>query len=149
MHDLAQLTRDSIDAWNRHDLNTYLTHYAEDAVYVGPRRRVEGMEQLRRYFEMLMEAFPNEQATVRDTAVSGSTVYLRYSDTAVHEGTMRWSASRQLGATGRSFTYEGVTEVQYNHHGKITFAQDFFDLYELLFVDLDLPFPAAHRDGAA
>jgi len=149
MPDLAQLARASIDAWNRHDLGTYLDHYAEDAVYVAPRRRVEGRAQLRRYFEMLMEAFPNERATVLDAAVSGSTVYLRYSDTAVHEGAMRWSESRQLEATGRTFTYEGVTEIRYDDEGRIAFAQDFFDLYQLLFVDLGLPFPRPRQDGTA
>jgi steroid delta-isomerase-like uncharacterized protein len=141
MSELIDLARASMAAWNRHDLETYLSFYAEDATYIGPRRRVHGKDDIRTYMTMLMEAFPDEQATVETVATEGNTVFVRYTDTALHSGYMRWSPTRQLPPSGRSFTYEGVTELRFVE-GKIAYAQDFFDLFDLLFIQLGQPFPA-------
>lgn len=148
MNDPIEIVKAQVRAWNSHDLESYLEYYSDDAVYEGPRRRAEGKAAIRAFMVMVMEAFPDEVSTVRDTAVSGDTVYLRYSDTATHSGPIRWSSSRVLEPTGRTFTYEAVTEVKVVN-GKIVFARDYFDLYEMLFVDLGLPFPSTNGRKAS
>jgi uncharacterized protein (TIGR02246 family) len=144
MSDPVEIVKAQVEAWNAHDLERYLDYYSDDAVYEGPRRRADGREGIRAFMSMVMEAFPDEVQTVRDTAVSGNTVYLRYSDTATHTGPIRWSAKRVLEPTGRTFVYEGVTEVRVVD-GRIVYARDYFDLYEMLFVHLGLPFPSVAR----
>ena len=134
------LARASMDAWNRHDLDAYLSFFADTASYAGPRRAVHGISGIRGHMEMLMEAFPDEQVTVDAVAASADTVFVKYTDQAHHLGPMRWSARRQIEPTGRGFSYEGVTELKFRD-GRIIFARDYFDLYDVLFVQLGFPFP--------
>ena len=138
--DPVRLARASMDAWNRHDLNACLSFFTSDASYAGPRRAVHGVSDIRNYLEMLMEAFPDEQVTVGAVAASADTVFVKYTDQAHHLGLMRWSATRQIEPTGRGFSYEGVTELRFRD-GRISYAQDYFDLYDVLFVQLGFPFP--------
>jgi limonene-1,2-epoxide hydrolase len=143
-NDSVLLARASMDAWNRHDLDAYLSFFAADASYAGPRREVHGISGIRGYMEMLMEAFPDEQVIVETVAASADTVFVRYTDHAHHLGPMRWSAKRLLEPTGRGFTYAGVTELSFRQ-GRIIFARDYFDLYDVLFVQLGFPFPGPSR----
>jgi ketosteroid isomerase-like protein len=143
-NDSVLLARASMDAWNRHDLDAYLSFFAAEASYVGPRREVHGISAIRDYMEMLMEAFPDEQATVETVAACADTVFVKYTDRAHHLGLMRWSAKRQIEPTGHGFTYAGVTELTFRE-GRIIFARDYFDLYDVLFVQLGFPFPEPGR----
>jgi ketosteroid isomerase-like protein len=136
-----------MDAWNRHDLDAYLSFFASTASYAGPRRTVHGRAEIRRYMEMLMEAFPDEQVTVGTVAASGDTVFVQYTDRAHHLGLMHWSARRQIEPTGREFSYEGVTELRFRD-GLISYARDYFDLYDVLFVQLGFPLPDPGRRAA-
>jgi ketosteroid isomerase-like protein len=142
--DSMALARASMDAWNRHDLDTYLSFFASAASYAGPRRAVHGISEIRRYMEMLMVAFPDEQVTVDTVAASADTVFVKYTDQAHHLGLMRWSTKRQIEPTGRGFSYEGVTELRFRD-GRISYARDYFDLYDVLFVQLGFPFPDPGR----
>jgi limonene-1,2-epoxide hydrolase len=139
--DLVRLAHASMQAWNDHDLDGYLSFFTPTASYIGPMRRVHGIPDIRTYMQMLMEAFPDEHATVDCVAVEGATVFVRYTDAAHHLGVMRWSSRRQIEPTGRRFTYEGVTELRFTG-AKISYARDYFDLYELLFVQLEFPLPS-------
>ena len=47
-----------MQAWNRHDLEGYLSFFTADACYIGPRRRVDGILAIREYMAMLIGAFP-------------------------------------------------------------------------------------------
>jgi ketosteroid isomerase-like protein len=63
-----QLASHWIAAWNSHDLDEILAHYAEDVVLVSPiaarllddpRGTVSGKAALRAYFKKGLEAYPN------------------------------------------------------------------------------------------
>jgi uncharacterized protein (TIGR02246 family) len=138
--EVTELARESMRVWNSHDLDGYLSFFAADATYVGPRRRVGGIAAIRAYMTMLMEAFPDESVIVDRVASDGDTAFVRYTDSATHAGVMRWSAHRQIPPTGRRFTYDGVTELRFVD-GKIVYARDYFDLYDLLFIQLGFPLP--------
>jgi ketosteroid isomerase-like protein len=55
-----------IDAWNRHDLERILSHYARDVVFISPiarqltgSGRITGIESLREYWGKGLRSFPD------------------------------------------------------------------------------------------
>jgi ketosteroid isomerase-like protein len=63
-----QLAAQWIQAWNSHDLNEILAHYAEDVVLVSsivvkllndPLGTVRGKAALRKYFKKGLDVYPN------------------------------------------------------------------------------------------
>jgi predicted ester cyclase len=61
-----EFSREWIAAWNSHDLDAILSHYAEDVVLTSPVARilntksgtVQGKSALREYFKLGLEAYP-------------------------------------------------------------------------------------------
>lgn len=144
--DLIALARRSMDAWNAHDLESYLALWHPEAEYVAPRRTVRGIDEIRAYMTMLMDAFPDEHADVDHAARTGDTVLVRYTDTGTHTGPLRWRPGRTLEPTGRPFRFDGVTELRYQD-GLIIRGQEYLDLFDFLFVQLGVPFPAPRTAG--
>jgi ketosteroid isomerase-like protein len=67
---------DWIGAWNRHDLDVILAHYADDVVFTSPfavrltgdaTGTVRGKEALRAYFAAALARFPNLHFKLRHT----------------------------------------------------------------------------------
>lgn len=82
-----QLAANWIQAWNAHDLDEIMSHYADDVVLVSPTAArmlndasgtVKGKGALRAYFEKGLEAYPNLQFDLLDTMWGLSTVVLYY-----------------------------------------------------------------------
>lgn len=142
MTTLTQLAHASLEVWADHDLDGYLEFFAPDAVYHGPRRTVRGTDELRSFFEVMMEAYPDETTTIDLAAETGNTVLFRYVDVGTHSGTLRWSPGRHVPPTGRSFEIRGMSTMEFDENQKIVDYRDFLDLYDLLFVQLQMPFPA-------
>lgn len=70
----ADLAQDWVAAWNAHDLDRILSHYAEDVVLISPiaqarlglaNGRVEGKSALRAYFARGLAARPDLAFTLR------------------------------------------------------------------------------------
>ena len=64
--DAAAFAASWIDAWNRHDLEHILSHYAHDIVFLSPIARqltgdgrVSGLDALRAYWGKGLKAFPD------------------------------------------------------------------------------------------
>jgi hypothetical protein len=66
--DAKSFAREWIEAWNSHDLDSILSHYAADVVLTSPvaakllgdpRGTVEGATALRSYFQRGLETYPN------------------------------------------------------------------------------------------
>jgi ketosteroid isomerase-like protein len=67
-HTLQELARDWYDAWNAHDLDRVLSHYAPDfafsspyiaAVGVDPSGTLQGHDAVRAYWAAALERFPD------------------------------------------------------------------------------------------
>lgn len=65
---VKEFARDWVQAWNSHDLDAIMSHYASNVVLVSPTAAkllndasgtVSGKEALRRYFERGLQAYPN------------------------------------------------------------------------------------------
>jgi len=76
-----------VDAWNRHDLERILGHYAEDVVFTSPFAAklipggdgtVRGRSALRDYFKAGLAAYPDLRFTLRHVAVGVESVTLLY-----------------------------------------------------------------------
>ena len=76
-----------IRAWNAHDLEEIMSHYAEDVVLVSPvaarilndpSGAVTGKEALRAYFKMGLDVYPNLKFDLIDVMWGVSSVILYY-----------------------------------------------------------------------
>ena len=76
-----------IDAWNRHDLNAILAHYAEGITFASPFAVkllgapdgvVVGVSALRAYFEKGLAAYPDLHFSLHHVAVGVGSVTLIY-----------------------------------------------------------------------
>ena len=76
-----------IEAWNRHDLDAILAHYADDVVFTSPFAvkllgledgTVRGRSLLRGYFEKGLAAYPDLKFELQNVAVGVDSVTLIY-----------------------------------------------------------------------
>jgi hypothetical protein len=81
------LARDWVQAWNSHDLDAIMSHYAERVVLVSPvaarilndpTGTVIGNEALRTYFKRGLEAYPNLKFELLDVMWGLSSLVLYY-----------------------------------------------------------------------
>jgi len=78
---------DWIEAWNSHDLDRIMTHYAEDLVLVSPiaaqllndpAGMVRGKDSLREYFQKGLNAFPQLRFDLIEVMRGLSSIVLYY-----------------------------------------------------------------------
>ena len=78
-----------IGAWNAHDLEAVMAHYAEEAVLISPTAAkllgdatgtVRGKAELQSYFSRGLEAFPNLRFALADVLVGLASVLLYYTN---------------------------------------------------------------------
>jgi predicted ester cyclase len=95
-----------IAAWNSHDLDAILSHYATSvtltspvvaALLKDPSGTVTGKEALRSYFGRGLEAFPNLQFTLHDVMWGLGSIVLYYTN---HKGT-KTAEYMELDANGK------------------------------------------------
>jgi hypothetical protein len=84
-----QFAHDWIAAWNAHDLDRVLSHYAENVVLTSPAAArllndstgtVTGLPALRDYFQRGLYAFPNLRFELRDVFAGLSTIVLIFNN---------------------------------------------------------------------
>ena len=82
-----EFARDWIAAWNSHDLEAIVSHYAADVVLISPvaakiladrSGKVAGQAALRNYFKKGLDAFPNLQFELLDVMFGLSSLVLVY-----------------------------------------------------------------------
>ncbi len=95
-----------IAAWNSHDLDRIMSHYASNVVLTSPvvreiggdlSGRVAGIEALRGYFQLGLKAFPDLRFELIDVLSGLGTVMLYYKN---HKGT-RTAEFMELDETGK------------------------------------------------
>jgi len=84
-----QFARDWIAAWNSHNLDRILSHYASNVVLSSPAAAkllkeqsgtVTGIVGLRSYFQLGLDAFPNLRFDLIDVLVGVSSVVLLFNN---------------------------------------------------------------------
>jgi ketosteroid isomerase-like protein len=88
-HSARELAKHWIAAWNAHDLDAIMSHYADDVVLVSPvaverlhdpSGTVRGKQALRAYFSMGLTAYPNLRFELKDLMWGVSSVVLYYAN---------------------------------------------------------------------
>jgi ketosteroid isomerase-like protein len=87
--DARDLASHWVRAWNAHDLDEIMSHYAEDVVLVSPvaaqilkdpSGTVKGKEAVRAYFKRGLDAYPNLKFDLIDVMWGLSSVVLYYTN---------------------------------------------------------------------
>ena len=85
--DAEQFAHRWIAAWNSHDLDAIMSHYAEDIVLISPTAArlledpsgiVKGDTALRKYFKRGLEVYPNLQFELLDVMFGLSSIVVCY-----------------------------------------------------------------------
>jgi hypothetical protein len=81
----ADLAQDWVEAWNAHDLDRILSHYAEDVVLISPiaearlgQAKVEGKAALRAYFARGLAARPDLTFTLNRVLMGVGSMVVDY-----------------------------------------------------------------------
>ena len=102
----ARVADEWFAAWNAHDLEAVLAHYAEDVEFVSPfvavlngdeRGVLHGKDALRAYFARAFERFPDLRFEPRDVLVGVDSITLSY----LSVGGRRAAEVMSLGPDGR------------------------------------------------
>src|SRR4029434_3719429 len=82
-----RLASEWIDAWNRHDLEAIVSHYADDVEFRSPfvekilgesSKTVKGLPKLKTYFAQGLRAYPDLYFKLMEVSVACETVILYY-----------------------------------------------------------------------
>lgn len=104
--DAQQFANRWCEAWNSHDLESIMSHYAENVVLTSPTAArllkdpagvVTGKDALRNYFALGLKAYPNLRFEVVDVTCGVSTVVVYYAN---QNGT-KVSEFMELGPDGK------------------------------------------------
>jgi ketosteroid isomerase-like protein len=105
-----------IQAWNSHDLDEIMSHYAEDVILISPvaakilndpSGTVIGKKALREYFQRGLEVYPNLKFELIDVMWGVSSVVLYY----INQKGTKAGEFMEVDSTGR------VTKVVANYNG--------------------------------
>lgn len=111
-----ELANNWVEAWNAHDLDKIMVHYAEDVILVSPvaakllndpSGTVTGKEALRNYFKKGLEVYPNLKFELLDVMWGLSSVVLYY----INQKGTKTAEFMEVSSTG------SVTKVVANYNG--------------------------------
>lgn len=115
-HQARELADHWVRAWNSHDLDRIMAHYADDVVLISPvaakllgdpSGRVSGKPALRAYFERALGAYPNLRFELVDLMWGLESVVLYY----VNQRGSKTGEYMEIGPTGT------VSKVVANYSG--------------------------------
>ncbi len=99
-----QFAREWEQAWNSHDIDNIMQHYADDIVLVSPiaakllgQAEVKGKDAVRRYFIKGLEAYPDLKFQVLEVLTGEQSLVLYY----VNQNGIKVAEFMQLNVTGR------------------------------------------------
>ena len=82
-----QFAKDWCEAWNSHNLDSIMSHYAEEGVLTSPTAArvlkdpiVRGKAALRNYFAVGLQAYPNLRFEVLDVTCGVSSIVVNYAN---------------------------------------------------------------------
>jgi steroid delta-isomerase-like uncharacterized protein len=98
----------SLEAWNRHDLNTYRELYAPDAQIHGLAPGPIGVDAALAGYRAFFDGFPALHLSVEETICEADRIAVRFTIRGVHQG-----AWQGIPPTGRAIEVQGITTLRY------------------------------------
>jgi steroid delta-isomerase-like uncharacterized protein len=131
--DLASLTSERIQAWNRHDSGAYAAFYRDDATVQDPLypEPLTGKEAIREDFEGFLTTFPDTEFTLGNVVASDDTVAFEVVARGTHEGPLPGPAG-PIPATGRTMEMLIAAFARIDDQGLIVEERRYFDTGGLL-----------------
>lgn len=80
-----QLTTEIFDAYNEHDLDTFVGLHADDAYIHGAGEDFDGIERIRSFARGQFQAFPDGTYHIEDLFAEGDRVAVRLTFTGTHD----------------------------------------------------------------
>jgi ketosteroid isomerase-like protein len=104
LKEAQQFAKDWCETWNSHDLDSIMSHYAEDVVLTSPTAArllsdptVRGKGALRNYFAVGLQAYPDLRFEVLDVTCGISSMVVYYAN----QNGIKVSEFMELGLDGR------------------------------------------------
>ena len=132
MASAKDVTDRGMTAWRARDADAFAATYAEDATITAPGGMVaHGQDGARQFIAMWTEGVPDNDITVTNEWVDGSTVIQEGVFSGTHTGTLVTPDGQSIPATGRSLraTYCDVFEVR---DDRVVAERLYFDQVEML-----------------
>ena len=109
MASLKELYLQAIEAYNAHDLDTFLDYYADDCELTVPGfPPFKGKAAARECWRLFLESFPDDHLTVTSQVVAGTTVVGEWTAHATNTGALYLPSGNVLPPTGKPFTSNGI-----------------------------------------
>jgi steroid delta-isomerase-like uncharacterized protein len=102
----ARVAADLIAAWNAHDVERVMSHYAPhyEGIDVGQAHPEHGLEGKRNAVLVYLRAFPDLNFSIEQVVIQGSEVAVRWTASGTHQGSFM-----HIPQTGRSMRTRGVS----------------------------------------
>ena len=109
MGNLKELYLRAIDAYNAHDLDSFISYYADECdVTVPGFPPFRGKAAVRECWRLFMESFPDDHLTVINQVVEGASMVGEWTAEATNTGALYLPSGQVLPPTGRRFINRGI-----------------------------------------
>ncbi|MBM9605319.1 nuclear transport factor 2 family protein [Desulfopila inferna] len=113
---------------NRNNLETLAEIYSDDIVFIDPAHTLNGLTQLREYFEKLYSGLDSIKFDFIDHQQQNDVAYVQWRMDMHHSRLRR----------GRLVSVEGVSRLEFDTKQKVKLHRDYFDLGEMLYENLPI-----------
>jgi steroid delta-isomerase-like uncharacterized protein len=128
----AEMTRQWIDAFNRHDPAATGALYAPNAVVRDPsyHRPLEGRDAVQRDMEAFMSAFPDAEVRLTHTLEANGSYAVESTFAGTHRGPLV-TDSGEIPASGRRMQFDAAGFFRLDGQGRILEEHRYYDLAAL------------------
>jgi len=128
MADAKQMARQSIDAFNRGNLDEWGKSVAADAELVTPMAgTIKGRDAIKGYFEQMRQTFPDAHIDVHNVIAEGNTVVVEYTFTGTQKGPMRTPTGETIPPTNKKLSGPALDIGVADDKGQLKSLHQYFD----------------------
>ncbi len=113
---------------NRNNLDTLAEIYSDNIVFIDPAHTLNGLTQLRDYFEKLYSGLDSIKFDFFDHQQQNEVAYVQWRMNMHHSRLRR----------GRLVSVQGVSRLEFDTNQKVKLHRDYFDLGEMLYENLPI-----------
>lgn len=126
---ILKIAKKEVDAFNRHDADAFAAGYTDGATAYDPQypEPLKGREAIRKDIADFFTAFPDVQAKVLNTVISGNSIAFEVEMSGTHKGPLI-TPTGTIPATNKHMKMLGGRFMRINSRGQITECNRYYDL---------------------